>query len=211
MGNNGFRVAIIHIYAYLESFINPVQAWGSNRKTARRKHSQLPGEYFNPLDLGRMVILNAGQKWYGLVLETSFEKSVVRRLARIAENAGILMRFIQVSMAEPSEKLAKTIVFLDFSNVSITPEEVLRLIRKQPFVKNAYLITPNPVRILYDNHFFPLVISGMRAVILRRKVYENLFNGIRERFGTARGRRCSTTRAMSWGRGCAKHTGRTMA
>ena len=147
--------------------------------------SQPPGEYFDPLDLGRIVVLNAGQKWYGLVLETSFEKSVVRRLGEIAEDAGIAIRFIQVSMAEPSEQLAKAIVFLDFSNTSITPEEALRLVRKQRFVKNAHLITPNSMGILYDDHFFPLVISGRRAVIFRRRVYENLFNGIREKFGTA--------------------------
>jgi predicted hydrocarbon binding protein len=147
--------------------------------------SQPPGEYFSPLDLGRIVVLNAGQKWYGLVLETSFEKSVVRRLGEIAENAGIIIRFIQVSMAEPSEKLAKTIAFLDFSETSINPEEALRLVRKQPFVKNAHLITPNSVGILYDDHFFPLVVGGRRAVIFRGRVYDSLFKGIREKFGTA--------------------------
>jgi len=147
--------------------------------------SQLPGEYFNPLDLGRLVVLDAGQKWYGLVLETGFEKSVVRRLAEIAENVGSIIRFIKVSMAEPSEQLAKPIHFMDFSNTSITPEEILRIVRKERFVKNAHLLTPNSIGILYDDHFFPLVISGRRAVIFRRRVYENLFNGIREKFGTA--------------------------
>jgi len=147
--------------------------------------SHQPSEYFNPLDLGRIVFLEGDKKMYGIALETDYGESVVRRLGEIAESKGVVTRFIQVSMAEPSENLAKTIVFLDFSNASITPDEALRLVRKQPFVKNAYLITPNPEGILYDNHFFPLVVGERRAVIFRRRVYESLFKGIREKFGTA--------------------------
>ncbi|MEM3648742.1 MAG: 4-vinyl reductase [Thermoproteota archaeon] len=144
-----------------------------------------PGEYFNPLNLGRIVVLDVGQKWYGVVLETSIEKGVVRRLAEIAENAGIIIRFIQFSNVEPHDSLAKAIAFLDFSNTSITPEEALRLVRKQPFVRSAHLIVPNYEGLLFDNYFFPLVVGKKRAVIFRRRVYESLFKGIREKFGTA--------------------------
>jgi len=147
--------------------------------------SQQPGEYFNPLNLGRIVVLDAGQRWRGVVLETIVERGVVRRLAEIAENAGITIRFIHYSHLENDEKIARALVFLDFSNTNITPEEALKLVRRQPFVKNAYLITPNSEGILYDNHFFPLVVGGKRAVIFRRRVYESLFKGIREKFGTA--------------------------
>jgi predicted hydrocarbon binding protein len=147
--------------------------------------SQPPGEYFNPLDLGRIVVLDARQRWCGVVLETIVERGVVRRLAEMAENAGIIIRFIQFSNIEPHDSLAKAIAFLDFSETSINPEEALRLVRKQPFVKNARLITPNSVGILYDNFFFPLVVGKRRAVIFRRRVYESLFKGIREKFGTA--------------------------
>jgi predicted hydrocarbon binding protein len=135
--------------------------------------------------LGRIVFLEGDKKIYGIVLETDYGEGVVRKLSEVAESKGVVSRFIQVSMAKPSEKLAKTIVFLDFSNASIKPEEALRLVRRQPFVKNAYLITPNSKGILYDNYFFPLVVGGKRAVIFRRRVYESLFKGIRERFGTA--------------------------
>jgi len=147
--------------------------------------SQPPGEYFNPLNLGRIVVLDARQRWCGLVLETIVERGVVRRLAEIAENAGIIIRFIHYSHLENDEKFARALVFLDFSNTSITPEEALKLVSKQTFVKNAHLITPNSEGILYDNHFFPLVVGGKRAVIFRRRVYESLFKGIREKFGTA--------------------------
>ncbi|MBO3832474.1 MAG: hypothetical protein FGF51_03700 [Candidatus Brockarchaeota archaeon] len=144
-----------------------------------------PGEYFNPLNLGRIVVLDAGQRWYGIVLETIIEKGVVRRLAEIAEQAGIVIRFIQFSNVEPHDSLAKAIVFLDFSNTSVTPEEALRLVRKQPFVRSAHLIVPSYEGLLFDNYFFPLVVGKRRAVIFRRRVYESLFKGVREKFGTA--------------------------
>jgi len=144
-----------------------------------------PGEYFNPLNLGRIVVLDAGQRWCGVVLETIVERGVVRRLAEIAEDAGIIIRFIQFSNIEPHDSLAKAIAFLDFSETSITPEEVLRLVRKQPFVRSAHLIAPNSQGVLFDNHFFPLVVGKRRAVIFRRRVYESLFKGVREKFGTA--------------------------
>jgi predicted hydrocarbon binding protein len=144
-------------------------------------------ECFNPLDLGRMVVLDAGQKWYGVVLEADVEKGVVRRLAEIAEDAGIIIRFIQYSVLEENERAltARALVFLDFSNTSISPWDALRLVRKQPFVKKTLLIAPSAEEILYDNYFFPLVVGGKRAVIFRRRVYESLFKGVRETFGTA--------------------------
>lgn len=144
-----------------------------------------PGEYFNPLNLGRIVVLDAGQRWYGVVVETIIEEGVLRRLAEIAENAGIIIRFIQFSNVEPHDSLAKAIAFLDFSNTSVTPREALRLVRKQPFVRSARMIAPDPHGILFDNHFFPLVVGKRRAVIFRRRVYESLFKGVREKFGTA--------------------------
>jgi predicted hydrocarbon binding protein len=144
-----------------------------------------PSEYFNPLNLGRIVVLDARQRWYGVVVETIIEEGVVRRLAEIAEDAGIIIRFIQFSNIEPHDSLAKAIAFLDFSDTSVTPEEALRLVRKQPFVRSAHLIAPNSQGVLFDNHFFPLVVGKRRAVIFRRRVYESLFKGIREKFGTA--------------------------
>jgi hypothetical protein len=46
-------------------------------------------------------------------------------------------------------------------------------------------ILPDPNGILFDNYFFPLVVGKRRAVIFRRRVYESLFKGVREKFGTA--------------------------
>ncbi|MCX8182996.1 MAG: hypothetical protein N3F08_01045 [Crenarchaeota archaeon] len=139
----------------------------------------------NPLDLGRLTVLDRGQKWCGVVLETTFGKDVVRRLGEIAENLGIVIRFIQVSMVRAREPFAKAVAFLDFSNAIVTPEEALELVSKQEFVKKARIIYPSGTGVLSDDYFFPLVLGKERIVVFRRRTYESLFKGIRERFGTA--------------------------
>ncbi|MEM3465870.1 MAG: V4R domain-containing protein [Candidatus Jordarchaeales archaeon] len=145
---------------------------------------QVPGE-LNPLDLGRLTVLDRGQKWCGVVLETAFGKDVVRRLGEIAENLGIVIRFIQVSMVKAQEPSARAVAFLDFSNAIVTPKEALELVSKQEFVKKARIIYPSRTGVLSDDYFFPLVLGRERIVVFRRRTYESLFKGIRERFGTA--------------------------
>ncbi|MEM2930764.1 MAG: V4R domain-containing protein [Thermoproteota archaeon] len=143
------------------------------------------GEYQAPLNLGRLMVLSRGQKWCGVVLETEVGKDVVRRLGELAENQGILIRFIQVSMVEDQEPFARAVAFLDFSNANVTPEEALKAVRKQEFVRRAYIIYPSPEGILYDDYFFPLVVGGQRALIFRRNVYGALVKGVRAKLGTA--------------------------
>lgn len=138
-----------------------------------------------PLNLGRLMVLSKGQKWCGVVLETEVGKDVVRRLGELAEDQGILIRFIQVSMVEAQEPFARAVAFLDFSTAKVTPEEALKTVRKQEFVRKAHIIYPSPEGILFDDYFFPLTVGGERAVVFRRKVYEALFKGIRKMLGTA--------------------------
>ncbi len=139
----------------------------------------------NPLDLGRLTVLDRGQKWCGVVLETDFREGGVRRLGEIADNLGIVIRFIQVSMVRGQEPFARAVAFLDFSSSVVTPEEALELVSRQEFVRSVRLILPSGNRVLSDDYFFPLVVGGERVVIFRRRVYEALFKGIREKFGTA--------------------------
>lgn len=144
-----------------------------------------PGERLNPLNIGRLIVLDECDKWCGVVMEVNFRKDVVKRLGEIAENLGIVIRFIQVSMVKPKEPFARAVAFLDFSSAIVTPEEALELVSKQEFVRSVRLILPTGNRVLSDDYFFPLVVGRKRVVIFRRTVYEALFKGIRERFGTA--------------------------
>jgi hypothetical protein len=152
---------------------------------------------FKPLDVGRVMILDEKQKIYGLAIEAKVEQGNLRKLAEVAESLNITIRYIQFSMNETRKPTVNAIAFLDFSNAKATPEEALEIIlNSYDFVKNAKIIKPCGNSIIFDNHFFPLIAANERAVIFRKSVYEALFNGVREKFGSA-GRQCSTIKALA--------------
>jgi len=144
-----------------------------------------PSRYFKPLNMGRMIVFDENRKLYGVAIECKVRKSVLKKLSEIAQKTGIIIRFIQVSMVEVDEPLVRAVAFLDMSDSNITPEEVLELVRKQDFIREAWLIRPNRTGIICDNYFFPLTVGEERAVIFRKTVYEALFKGLREKFGSA--------------------------
>lgn len=139
--------------------------------------------HFNPLNLGRLF-LNRSLRMYGVALETDVEKGVVRRLAEIADNIGAVIRFIQVSLDEAAPS-AKAIAFLDFSDSDVPPEKALEIVKKLEFVKHTHIMYPSSSEVLFDNYFFPLTVGHSRAVVFDKTVYESLFKGIREEFGSA--------------------------
>jgi len=142
-------------------------------------------EHLKPLNLGRIMIFDKNRKIYGIALECNVEKGVLSKLSEIADKIGAITRFIQVSMAGASEPSVKAIALLDLSDSNTAPEEALELVRKNEFIKEARLIKPMANRFIFDDYFFPLVFGDERAVIFRKNVYEALFTGLREKFGSA--------------------------
>jgi predicted hydrocarbon binding protein len=141
---------------------------------------------FKPLDVGRVMIFDENQKIYGLAIEAKVEKGNLRKLAEVAESLGVTIRYIQFSMNEARKSTINAIAFLDFSKSKATPKEALEIIlNSYDFVKSAKIIKPCGRSIVFDNHFFPLIAANERAVIFRKSVYEALFSGVRERFGSA--------------------------
>jgi predicted hydrocarbon binding protein len=142
--------------------------------------------YFKPLNIGRIMLSDRDKKIYGIVIESKVEKSALSKLCELADGSGVIVRYIQFSMEDIDKPVLTAIVFLDFSEAKVSPEQVLKLIRSQSFVVDAQLIKPDRNGIFYDNHFFPLVIAkDQRVVIFRKSIYGALFNGIRKKFGSA--------------------------
>jgi len=142
-------------------------------------------EHLKPLNLGRIMIFDKNRKIYGIVLECNVGKGVLSKLSEISHKIVAITRFIQVSMTEASEPSVKAIAFLDLSDSNTAPEEALELVRKNEFIKEVRLIKPMANRFIFDDYFFPLVFGDERAVIFRKNVYEALFTGLREKFGSA--------------------------
>ncbi|MEM2281762.1 MAG: V4R domain-containing protein [Candidatus Bathyarchaeia archaeon] len=141
---------------------------------------------FKPLNIGRIIAFNENQEIYGLALELKVEQGSLRKLAELADSLGIIIRYIQFSVEETQKPVINAIAFLEFSRAKATPDEALEiLINSYDFVKNAKIIKPQGKGVLFDDFFFPLIAAGERAVVFRRSVYEALFNGVREKFGTA--------------------------
>ncbi|MGQ9640588.1 MAG: V4R domain-containing protein [Candidatus Bathycorpusculaceae bacterium] len=141
--------------------------------------------YFKPLNIGRIMIFNENRRIYGVVIESTIGKGVLRKLSELAENLDITIRYIQYSMEKIDNPTVTAIAFLDFSQSKTSPEEAMKILKTQKFVKNAQIINASSNGMIYDSYFFPITLEGERVVIFRRSVYEALLNGIRKKFGSA--------------------------
>jgi len=132
------------------------------------------------------LAFNENQKIYGLAIESKIEQGNLRKLAELADSLGIIIRYIQVSMEETNKPAINAIAFLDFTKAKATPKEALEILTNSyNFIKSAKIIKPQGKGVIFDDYFFPSVADGERVVVFRRRTYEALFNGVKEKFGTA--------------------------
>ena len=146
---------------------------------------KIPKQRFKPLNIGRIMIFDKNRKIYGMVIESKRGLGFLRRLCELAEDLGVVIQYVQFSMMESGKSFVRAIAFLDFSDSTVSPERALELVKSQEFVISSCLIKPDRKGIIFDNCFFPLIISNERIVIFRKAVYEALFNGVRMKFGSA--------------------------
>jgi len=119
-------------------------------------------------------------------VELKVEQGNLRKLAEFMDSLGIVTRYIQVSMEEANKPVINAIAFLDFTKAKATPKEALEILTNSyNFIKSAKIIKPQGKGVIFDDYFFPSVADGERVVVFRRRTYEALFNGVKEKFGTA--------------------------
>lgn len=135
-------------------------------------------------DVGRIIVAQK-RKICGFAFEAGYEISVLRQLTELAETYSVQILYVQFSMPKPNDKTANAITFLDFSDSKLSPEEAEKILKKQKFVRSIELIKPLHNKFVSDTYFFPLVIDDNRALIFRKEIYEGIFKGVRNQFGTA--------------------------
>lgn len=135
-------------------------------------------------DVGR-IIVTQNRKICGFALEADYEIGVLRQLAKLADAYSVQILYVQFSTPKPNDKTATAITFLDFSNSKLSPQEAEKILEKQKFVRSIHLIKPLHDKFVSDTYFFPLVMGGSRALIFRKEIYEGIFKGVRNQFGTA--------------------------
>ncbi|MBS7633594.1 4-vinyl reductase [Candidatus Bathyarchaeota archaeon] len=135
-------------------------------------------------DVGRIIVTQK-RKLCGFAFEADYEIGVLHQLAELADMYRIRILYIQFSMPKPDDKAAKAITFLDFSDSKLSPQEAEKILEKKKFIRSIELIEPLNNKFVSDTFFFPLVVSGDRALIFRKEIYEEIFRGVRKQFGTA--------------------------
>jgi len=137
-----------------------------------------------PLDVGRIVYL-ANRKIYGYAFKTMLDPKTTLKVAEITAKANAPMIFIQYSKPKLTEKTAKGLVYLDFTEATSTPENILKEFKKSVAVEHVQLLKPTKSGVLTDTYFFPLILGDERIVIFRKSLYEGFIIGIKKQFGTA--------------------------
>ncbi|MEM2103065.1 MAG: hypothetical protein QXM22_06100, partial [Candidatus Bathyarchaeia archaeon] len=94
-----------------------------------------------PLDVGRVVYL-ANRKIYGYAFKTMLDPNITLKVAEITAKANAPMIFIQYSKPKLTEKTAKGLVYLDFTEATSTPENVLKELKKSVEVEHVQLLKP---------------------------------------------------------------------
>ncbi|MEM4703993.1 MAG: hypothetical protein QXJ02_02880, partial [Candidatus Bathyarchaeia archaeon] len=141
-------------------------------------------ENLKHFDVGRIIVTQK-RKICGLAFEADYEIGVLRQLAELADTYKVRILYIQFSTPKPNDKTAKAITFLDFSDSKLSTKEAEKILKKQKFVRSIKLIEPLHNKFVSDTYFFPLVMGDSRTLLFRKEIYEGIFKGIRNQFGTA--------------------------
>ena len=134
-----------------------------------------------PLDIGRIIL---GEKIYGFFVKTIARRGVMAKILMVAANFNLSIVHITNSMPARLGAPASFIVFYDFSNTKVTPEEVKEAMERAVDNTQVEVIKPQLKGVIVDMRHHPLLFMGERAVIFRETVLKGWLVKIREKFGT---------------------------
>ena len=138
----------------------------------------------NSLNIGRFMIMPK-RKVYCIAMKGRFMQDMPRKMIELAERDKVIILSGIFSLDESNPEITNALVFMDFTNSSMKPEELASHLRHMDFLKPPQIFAPTPSGFVSDNFFFPLKVANERVIIFRKPLYEALFSGIREEFGSA--------------------------
>jgi len=138
-----------------------------------------------PFDTGRYIFIREG-KPHGLTIvfkpEALMEVGVLQKITEIIARHGIPILHIYLSRPIEEKHFAIQII-INISDESIL-RDVLKEIEKIEFVGKVIVKKPLFDGLYVDTLFFPLMVGDQRSILLRKALYEPLFKGVVEAFGT---------------------------
>lgn len=149
--------------------------------TGLREENVMP---FNSLNIGRFMIMPK-RKVYCIAMKVPFMKDLLRKMTELAKRDNVVILSGIFSLDDSNPNIVNALTFMEFTNSSVKPEEIVAHLRQMISFKNVQIFAPTPSGFVYDKFFFPLKVGDERAIIFRKPLYEALFSGIRKEFGSA--------------------------
>jgi predicted hydrocarbon binding protein len=136
------------------------------------------------LNIGRFMIL-LNRKVYCIAMKGPLTQDIPRKIIEFIEKDNVAILSGVFSLDESNPRIANILAFMDFTNSSAKPEEIVQQLRQMGFLKHVHIFAPTHSGFVCDNFFYPLTVGNERAIIFRKPLYEALFSGIRKEFGSA--------------------------
>lgn len=138
----------------------------------------------NPLNIGRFMIMK-NREVYCIVMKVQFVKDLFQKMTEITNKDNAVILSGVFSLDDSDSNIVNALAFVDFTNSSVKPREIMEHLRQISPFKDVQILTPTPSGFVYDSFFYPLKVGNERAIIFRKSSYEALFSGIRKEFGSA--------------------------
>ncbi len=139
---------------------------------------------WNSLNIGRFMIL-PNRKVHCIAMKGPLTQDIPRKIIEFIEKDNVAILSGVFSLDDSNPRIANILAFMDFTNSSAKPEEIVQQLRQMGFLKHVHMFAPTHSGFVCDNFFYPLTVGNERAIIFRKPLYEALFSGIRKEFGSA--------------------------
>jgi len=136
------------------------------------------------LNVGRFMV-TPKRKVYCIAIRGQFTQDMPYKMIELAEKAKIVILSGIFSLDDANPEIFDAMAFIDFTNSSIKPEDMVAQFRHMGFFKDIQIFAQTSLGFVYDKFFFPLKVGNERAIIFRKPLYEAMFSGIRKEFGSA--------------------------
>ncbi len=124
-----------------------------------------------------------GRKLYGLVLRGYSRPGALEQTTDILARHGIDITYLSLGPVRSGER-GSIILFLDFTEADVKPEELAEELEALEFIEEAEVIKPRFEGLIADESSFPIMLGSHRALILSKPALRGFLIKFREHLGS---------------------------
>jgi len=124
-----------------------------------------------------------GRKLYGLVLRGYSRPGALEQTTDILTRHGIDITYLSLRPMRRGER-GSIVLFLDFTEADVEPEELAEELETLEFVEEAEVIRPRFEGLIADETSFPIMLGPHRAIILSEPTLRGFLIKFREHLGS---------------------------